>query len=156
MRIKRSLLTLPILLLSLTQVVGVVNSGRSQLVVQQSRSFGVCAIEGELPEDSRGKDAFVQQLIPKLKHPNSHTRTCAALFLEGMKKTAKPAVPYLVPLLQDREPMVRRGAISALGDIGESAKSVIPKLIPLLKDSDPDVAQEAKVALKKLGYEKSK
>lgn len=133
----------PILFLSLTQVMGVVDSRRLQVIAQQTRIDGgyIC----ELDNKSGATETVVAKLITSLKNPNPIIRACAAYALNSIGKSAKSAVPVLTSLLRDSDPNVRRSAAHALASIEGPAAA--PKLITLLQDSNPLVRNTAILAL---------
>jgi HEAT repeat protein len=69
-----------------------------------------------------------------------------------MGKSAKSAIPALIPLLKDEDSEVRAKVTEVFSEIGEPEKSVISLLIPLLQDPDKVVRSSAAEALNKLGY----
>jgi HEAT repeat protein len=134
---KSLLKVLPAVLLSIVQVVGMSEVGRSQ----------------SLPPQQVSQSEIIDRLIQQLKSPDLYVRLSAASALGSMGESAKAAIPNLIPLLKDSDSDVRSGAASALRSMGESAKAAIPNLIPLLKDAEPYVRSSAATALKKLGYQ---
>jgi HEAT repeat protein len=131
---KRSIL-LSIALLSFFPVVGLAEVGRSEAIVP-------------LPDNQSQE---IDQLIRQLKTGDSETRSKAAYSLYWRGKSAKSAIPTLIPLLNDQNASVRSSAARVLGSMGESAKSAIPSLISLLNDQDEFVRSGAANALGSMG-----
>ena len=107
---KRSLFRLlPILLLSLSQVVGQIEMVRSEAIVQQQNS--------DLDR--------ISELIKVLK-TGSSSDVSAYDELIGIAQNNPAAVPLFIPLLNDSNSFIRLCAAVALGKIGESSQLAVP------------------------------
>ncbi len=167
----RSLLRfLPILLVSLSLVIGQVEIARSvEVSPQKDTAVEINTVEriiylgreGAVSRSvvmdkiirlaqSNNNPTVVSFLIGLLKNDDPSIRSSAASGLGEMGKSAKSAIPQLISLLKDPDPFVRSSVAFALGKMGEPAKSALRPLIRLLKDADTGVRDSAAFALVKI------
>jgi HEAT repeat protein len=138
----RSILSfVSILLLNLAPVIGIVDVARSDISPRRIDSSATT----------------IDRLTKLLQNSNPSIRSSAARDLGDIgvsAKSAKSAIPLLIPLLKDPYPNIRRGAVFAFGNMPESGKALIPQILLLLNDKDTDVVKETRSTLTKLGYHK--
>ena len=79
----------------------------------------VCIAAAQAIADS-DPDAALAVLTKMLKHPQNATRLCAALALDELGETARPAVPAMRQTRDDKFKYVGRVCEGAVARLGES------------------------------------
>jgi hypothetical protein len=167
----RSLLRfLPVLLVSLSPVIGQVEIARSVeaspqkdtaveintveriILLEREGAVSRSAVMDQIIRlaQSNNNSTVVSFLIGLLKNDDPSIRSSAASGLGAMGKSAKSAIPQLISLLNDPDRFARCNSAQTLGWIGEPAKVALRPLIRLLKDDDRLVRDCAAFALVKI------
>ena len=127
---------IPIVLLTVMQVLGSAGVGRSGIQSEGTQPKSHILLLDELDENERS-GFTIEELIPVLENSSGDTLRYVIKEISSMGESAKPAIPYLIPLLKNPDPSIRSSVVGVLAVLEESA--IIPILIPLLKDPDSEV-----------------
>ncbi|HTV43097.1 MAG TPA: HEAT repeat domain-containing protein [Candidatus Sulfotelmatobacter sp.] len=89
----------------------------------------------------------VPWLLAALKHPDPHTRLCAARALARFPRQADVIVPALLNCVDDPDSGVRANVAGSLGNFGGYARPAFPKLLTMVADANETVSDNATYAL---------
>jgi HEAT repeat protein len=118
---------LPLIGLSLAQVLGAAQSGQSRAVLHPAP----CTI-GEVPNAIKPQQKDITSSIQVLRSSTDLPSICAAM--EKLADAGELALPALIELLRDPSVQVRLNTMQILSLPSLRTNSITPNLLPLLKD----------------------